>query len=123
MAGIRTHVTTVLRVLAGAAALTYASLLVPGRVIALCSYVSFPEYCPVLAYGFPLPFLADSRSTSPVGSVARDPLAILIGLDNLLWPRLWLDLAFWLLVVALVRLAYRRYRRRAASHPKLSEES
>ena len=38
-----------------ASGLTYLSLLVPGRVSAVCSNVSAPVYCPVLAYGFPLP--------------------------------------------------------------------
>jgi len=108
--GPAARIKTWLRLASCSAALSYASLLVPGRVTALCSWVTVPEYCPVLAYGFPLSFLADSQAVSPVGSVARDPLSILIGLDNLLWPRLWLDLLFWLLFVSASRLAYRRYR-------------
>ena len=66
-----------------AATLTYVSLAVPGRVSAVCANVGKPIYCPVLAYGFPLPFLADSQGISPVGSVARDPLSVLIGEDDI----------------------------------------
>ena len=94
-----------------AAALTYLSLLVPGRVIAVCANLGAPEYCPVLAYGFPLPFVADSQGISPVGSVARDPLSLLIGEDDVLWPRLAVSTLFWFLVVLLSRAAW-RYRRR-----------
>lgn len=95
---------------ASAAALTYCSLLVPGRVSAVCSQVGEPEYCLVLAYGFPLPFLADSQALSPVGSVARDPLSLLVGQDDLLWPRLALDGLFWLLVTVAARRGWRRWR-------------
>lgn len=92
-----------------AAALTYLSLVVPGRVIAVCGNLGTPIYCPVLAYGFPLPFLADSRSTSPTGSVARDPLSIVIGQDDVLWAPLGLSALFWMAVVMVVsRLASRR---------------
>lgn len=86
-----------------AAALTYLSLLVPGRATVVCGNLGTPIYCPVLAYGFPLPFLADSRSTSPTGSVARDPLSILIAQDDVLWARLGLSALFWMAVVTVIR--------------------
>lgn len=95
---MRRHLLNVLLVCVAACSLTYASLLVPGHAIVVCSRVDKPVYCPVLAYGFPLPFLADSQGISPVGSVSRDPLSLLIGEDDLLWPQLWLAVAFWLLV-------------------------
>jgi hypothetical protein len=95
-----------------AAALTYCSLAVPGRASVVCADLGTPIYCPVLAYGFPLPFLADSQAVSPVGSVARDPLSLLIGLDDILWPRLGLTSLFWLLVAVAGRLAWLRRRRR-----------
>jgi hypothetical protein len=95
-----------------AATLTYASLAIPGRVSAVCSNIGTPVYCPVLAYGFPLPFLADSQGVSPVGSVARDPLSLLIGLDDVLWPRLVLSGLFWMLVAVTGHLAWLRRRRR-----------
>lgn len=101
----------ILSVCAVAAGLTYASLLVPGKVIAVCGDLGTPIYCPVLAYGFPLPFLADSQSTSPVGSVARDPLFLLGVVDEVLWPRLALAAAFWLLVTLAGRFMWRRRRR------------
>ena len=97
-----------------AAALTYLSLLVPGRVTVVCGNLGTPIYCPVLAYGFPLAFLADSRSTSPTGSVARNPLAILIGLDDVLWARLGLSAMFWVVVTEFCRLASRRRARKRA---------
>jgi membrane protein implicated in regulation of membrane protease activity len=97
------------------AALTYLSLLVPGHVEAVCGNLGTPIYCSVLAYGFPLPFLADSQAISPVGSVARDPLSIAIGLDDLLWPRLTLAFLFWMLVVAISASGWRRWRRRRQS--------
>lgn len=91
--------------------LSYASLLVPGRATVVCSSIDAPVHCPVLAYGFPLPFLADSQGISPVGSVARDPLSLLIGLDDLLWARLWLSMGFWLLLALVGHMAWRRRRR------------
>ena len=93
-----------------AAALAYLSLAVLGRVMAVCSNVDTPVYCPVLAYGLPLPFLADSQAVSPVNSVARDPLSLLIGLDDMLWPRLALALSFWLLVPLIGWIGWRRWR-------------
>jgi hypothetical protein len=98
-----------------AAALTYLSLAVPGRVSAVCSDLGTPIYCPVLAYGFPLPFIADSQAISPVGSVARDPLSMLLGEDDVLWPRLFFSALFWMLVVEVGRLAWRRWRRKRDS--------
>lgn len=94
-----------------AAGLTYTSLVVPGTVIALCSNVSTPVYCPVLAYGFPLPFIADNQGLSPVGSVARDPFSLFLGQDDLLWARLGLSVLFWLLLVIVSRatLSWRRH--------------
>jgi hypothetical protein len=97
-----------------AAALTYCSLAMPGRVSAVCANLGAPVHCPVLAYGFPLPFLADSQSVSPTGSVARDPLSIWTGLDDILWPRLGLSSLFWLLVVVAGRLVWLRRRGRAS---------
>ena len=94
-----------------AAALTYASLALPGSVVAVCGNLGTPVYCPVLAYGFPLPFLADNQGISPVGSVDRDPLSLLVGEDDLLQPRLALSSLFWLLVSAAVRRAWLRLRR------------
>ena len=47
---------------------------------------------------------------SPVGSVARDPLSILIGEDDILWARLGLSGLFWWLVAAVGNLAWRRWR-------------
>lgn len=79
--------------------LTYVSLLVPGTVIAVCSHIDYPEYCPVKAYGFPLLFLADSQSISPVGSVCRNPIWVLIGEDDLLPRELAMSFAFWLWIV------------------------
>lgn len=95
-----------------AVALTYLSLIVRGHVEVVCGNLGTPNYCPVLAYGFPLPFLADSQAISPVGSVARDPLSIAIGLDDLLWSRLCLALLFWMLVVAISASGARRWMRR-----------
>ena len=117
---------TVLRVksialcVVSAVALTYMSLVVPGHVTAVCGDLGTPIYCSVLAYGFPLPFLADSQSISPVGSVARDPLSIAIGMDDLLWPRLGLALLFWMLVVSISASAWRRWMRKRKSSTSTS---
>ena len=102
-----------------AATLTYISLAVPGRVSAVCSNVGTPIYCPVLAYGFPLPFLADNQGISPVGSVARDPLSVLIGEDDILWGRLAITALFWMLVSIAARRFWLRRRRNRA--PRLKE--
>jgi|GEM_PF-4048483 len=99
-----------------AAALTYASLAVPGSASVVCSNLGTPIYCPVLAYGFPLPFLADSQGISPVGSVARDPLSLLSGEDDVLWPWLGLTGAFWMLMAIAGRLLWLRRRRERSRH-------
>lgn len=62
---------------------------------AVCGNLGMPIYCSVLAYGFSLPFLADSQVISSVDSVARDPLSIAISMDDLLWPRFGLAFLFW----------------------------
>jgi hypothetical protein len=98
-----------------AAALTYVSLAVPGRVSAVCGNLGTPIYCPALAYGFPLPFIADSHAISPVGSVARDPLSLVLGEDDVLWPQLGLSTLFWVLVVVVSTLAWRRWTRKRKS--------
>ena len=112
---MRSHIKKMVTTCLIAVGLTYASLIVPGRVIAVCGDLGTPIYCPVLAYGFPLPFVADSRSTSPVGSVARDPLFLFAGLDDVLWPRLGLAGAFWLLVAVIGRSMWQRWRRQRNS--------
>jgi len=69
-----------------------------------------PFYCEVLAYGFPVPFLADSQAISPTGWVGRDPSSLLIGEDDVLWPELGMTAAFWFLVVAIGAAVLRRLR-------------
>lgn len=103
-----------------AVTLTYLSLVVPGHVTAVCGNLGTPIDCAVLAYGFPLPFLADSQAISPVGSVARDPLSIAIGMDDLLWPRLGLAFLFWMLAVSISASAWRRWMRRRKSSTSTS---
>jgi hypothetical protein len=93
-----------------AATLTYASLAVPGTVMAICGNLGTPVYCPVLAYGFPLPYLADSQAISPVGSVARDPMSVLTGEDELLGPPLAFSCLFWLLAPAAASWVWRHRR-------------
>ncbi|HEX8406749.1 MAG TPA: hypothetical protein VF670_19150 [Duganella sp.] len=102
---------TVLVACGFAGGLTYLSLLVPGSFTAVCSNIGKPIYCPVLAYGFPLPFLVDNQGISPVGSVARDPLSLLVGEDDMLWSRLALAMVFWLTIVVAGWAAWRRWRR------------
>lgn len=94
-----------------AAFLTYVSLLAAGRGVTLCENLGTPIYCDVLAYGFPFPYLADSRAFSPTGSVGRDPLSILIGEDDILWAELCKSFLFWLFVVLVGILILRRSRR------------
>ena len=103
-----------------AVALTYLSLVVPGHVTAVCGDLGTPDYCSVLAYGFPLPFLADSQGISPVGSVARDPLSIAIGEDDFLWPQFVLAFLFWMLTVSTGASAWRRWMRRRKSNASTS---
>ena len=95
-----------------AVGLTYGSLVVPGRVTAICGNLGTPVYCPVLAYGFPIPFIADNQGISPVGSVGRDPFWLFFGEDDLLWHRMAISAVFWLLMVLLGRWAWRRRARR-----------
>jgi len=101
----------ILALCAYAAGLTYASTLVPGSVIALCGNVGTPVYCPVLAYGFPLPFIADNQGVSPVGSIARNPVYLLVTEDDILGPQLALSALFWLLVVVAASFLWQRWRR------------
>lgn len=109
------HLKKIITACAVAAGLTYLSLIVPGRVTAVCGNLGTPIYCPVLAYGFPLPFIADNQGVSPLGSVARDPLSLLFGEDDVLWQQLELSTSFWLLVVVISRVAWRRWRRQRNS--------
>jgi hypothetical protein len=104
------HTRRVVTLLLAAAAFTYCSLAIPGSVFAVCSNVTTPIYCPVLAYGFPIPFLADSQAVSPVGSVARDPLSLIVGLDDLLWAEMGLDGLFWLLISWTGQKTWQRWR-------------
>jgi hypothetical protein len=109
------HFKKILASCALAAGLTYLSLIVPGEVIAVCGNLGTPVYCPVLAYGSPLPFLADNQGISPVGSVARHPLYLLVTEDDVLWPQLGLSGAFWLLVVLIGKATWRRWRRQRSN--------
>lgn len=106
---IITHVKVVLEVLAATVALTYCSLLIPGTAMAVCNSAVTPVICPVLAYGFPLAFIADSQAVSPVGSVARDPLSLLAGIDNVLWPELGISALFWFDIVIICKLLWLRF--------------
>ena len=94
-----------------AVGLTYGSLAVPGHVTAICGNLGTPVYCPVLAYGFPIPFIADNQGISPVGSIGRDPFWLFIGEDDLLWPSLLMSTLFWLFVVVVVRSMWHCRRR------------
>ena len=109
------HVKSIALCVVSAVALTYLSLVVPGHVTAVCGDLGTPDYCSVLAYGFPMPFLADSQGISPVGSVARDPLSIAIGEDDFLWPQFVLAFLFWMLAVSIGASAWRRWMRRRKS--------
>lgn len=109
------HLKKIMVVCTAAIGLTYLSLVVPGRVSAVCGNLGTPLYCPVVAYGFPLPFIVDSQGVSPVGSVARDPLSLLIGEDDVLWPQLGLSTSFWLLVALISRLLWLRWKRQRNS--------
>ena len=77
----------------------------------MCSNLGYPIYCPVLAYGFPFPFIVDSQGVSPVGSVARDPLSLLIGEDDVLLVPTGNFNRFWLLIVDIIGMKWRRQRR------------
>lgn len=101
-----------------AAILTYCSLIVPGSVIAECANLGTPEYCPVLAYGFPLPFLADNQGVSPVGSVGRNPVWLLVSEDHILGLQLAMSGLFWLLVVVTTRFFWRRWRHSRHAVPR-----
>ena len=93
--------------------LTYLSLFVPGEVTGVCGDVGDgPVYCSILAYGLPLPFLADNPGISPGNKVSRNPIWILSGEDQLLLPQLLLAMLSWLLVVLGSRLIWRRCKRR-----------
>jgi hypothetical protein len=106
---MRSHLKKIVTPCALAAGLTYLSLIVPGRVDAVCANLGTPVICPVLAYGFPLPFIADNQGISPVGSVGRDPLSLLAGVDDVLWPQLGVSASFWLLIVVIGRALWRRW--------------
>lgn len=102
----------ILALFAAVLCLLYISVAVPGQVVASCGNIDGPMYCEVLAYGWPLPFIADSQSISPVGSVNRNPIWILIGEDNVLWPQLGLSALFWTNVVLVVRAVWRQYKQK-----------
>jgi hypothetical protein len=105
---IRTCATTLL----AAFMLTYLSLLVPGEESTVCTNLITPATCKVPAYGYPLPFLVDDPAISPVGSVARDPLSIYIGLDELREFELSISALFWLDIAIVGRLLWKYVRSR-----------
>lgn len=90
--------------------LSYLSLFVPGTVTNICGDVGDgPIYCPVLAYGLPLPFLADNPGVSPGNTVSRNPIWILTGEDKLLVPELVLSVVCSLFIVLVARSVRRRF--------------
>jgi len=110
---IATRIRRLARLCAIALSLTYCSLIVPGSADRVCSNVDIPVYCPALAYGFPFPFLADSQAVSPVGSVARDPISLLVGLDDVLWSQFWLSVSVWAVVTVVANkglAAFKKHR-------------
>lgn len=88
--------------------LTYLSLLVPTQTQAVRpGSMDCEQGCPVLAAGFPMPFLQDGV-ISPVGSVSMNPFDLLfIHLDEFLWMNFFISYVFWL---ALVLIAVKLYR-------------
>ena len=52
------------------------------------------EYCTVVATGYPLPFIVDNPSLSPVNSV--DLFGVLTGLDNINLQNLLFSFVFWI---------------------------
>lgn len=96
-----------------AALVTYCSLLYEAEAVLVCS--SFGDEittCARLAAGFPFPFLVDHPGLSPAGSIAYDPLSLIVGVDLVLRPQLAATYGYWLLIAGL--LAIKRYRIRRA---------
>ena len=91
--------------------LTYLSAFVPGSVIAVCGDVGDgPVFCPVAAYGLPLPYIVDNPALSPSPTVSRNPIWMLVGEDHLLLPQLGLSFLSSLAIVLLGRHLWRRWR-------------
>ncbi|TEU24180.1 hypothetical protein [Alkanindiges illinoisensis] len=88
--------------------LTYLSLLVPAQAqVVRPEIMGCEQGCPVVAAGFPMPFLVDGV-ISPVGSVSINPLVVLfVHLDEFVPSSFAVSYLFWL---ALTLIAVKLYR-------------
>ncbi|GEM_PF-204106 len=89
---------------------TYISLLYQKYILIDRIVVDKLGKVKVIARGFPLQFLVDGE-ISPVGSIAIDPLNIIIGgLDQFIFSYFILDYLFWLSVVVTLYMVLKNYR-------------
>lgn len=88
--------------------LTYVSLLIPAQTqVVRPEVMDCEQGCPVVAAGFPMPFLVDGVF-SPVGSVSINPFNILfIHLDEFVFINFIISYIFWLV---LTLIAFKLYR-------------
>lgn len=75
--------------------LTYLSLFYQKYILVERTGIDEVAKVEVIAGGFPLQFLVDGE-ISPGGSIAIDPLNILIGLDQFVGFNFLIDYLFWL---------------------------
>lgn len=75
--------------------LTYLSLFYQKYILVERTGIDEVAKVKVIAGGLPLQFLVDGE-ISPVGSIAIDPLSILIGLDQFIFSYFIFDYLFWL---------------------------
>ena len=95
-----------------AALLTYCSLLYGAEAVLVCSCIGDEiTTCPRLAAGFPFPFLVDHPGLSPAGSIAYDPLSLIVGVDLVLRPQLGATYAYWLVIAGLIAIKRYRYKK------------
>ena len=63
----------------------------------------------VIAGGFPLQFLVDGE-VSPGGSIALDPLNIIIGIDQFIFLYFIFDYLFWISILFAFYIILKRYK-------------
>jgi len=90
-------------------ALTYFSLFYQKDILVERTGIDEVAKIKVVAGGFPLQFLVDGE-ISPVGSIAIDPLNILIGLDQFILFNFFADYLFWISVLFAFYIIVKNYR-------------
>ena len=88
---------------------TYLSLFYQKYILVERTGIDEVAKVKVIAGGFPLQFLVDGE-ISPGGSIALDPLNIIIGIDQFIFLYFIFDYLFWISVLFAFYIILKRYK-------------